>query len=98
MATKAMTGLTTSAAEEHAADEQEQELAVLGEDGQAARGHGREHEAENAEGGEIDDKAHRLRDGLGGVGEEAAWSNPTAPLNAKPSTMAQNRMPRIVGR
>ena len=64
-------GVDDERREQHAAHEQEQQLAVLGEDGQTARGHGREHETEDAEGGEIDDEAHRLRDGLGGVGEEA---------------------------
>ena len=63
-------GVDDEGGKEHAADEDEQELAVLGKDGKAAGGNGGEHETQNAERGEIDDEAHRLGDGLGGVGEE----------------------------
>lgn len=63
-------GVDNESSKEHAADEDEQELAVFGEDGKAAGGNGGEHEAQDAERGEIDDEANGLRNGLGGVGEE----------------------------
>ena len=63
-------GVDDEGGKEHAADEDEQELAVLGKDGKTAGGNSGEHETQNAERGEVDDEAHRLGDGLGGVGEE----------------------------
>ena len=63
-------GVDDEGGKEHAADEDEQELAVLGKDGKAAGGHGGEHETQDTERGEVDDEAHCLGDGVGGVGEE----------------------------
>ena len=56
--------------DQHAADEDQQQLAVLGEDGKAAGGNRGEYQTEDAEGRKVNNKAHGLGDGLGRVGEE----------------------------
>ena len=55
---------------QHAADEDQQELAVFGEDGKAAGGNCGEHEAEDTEGSEVYYKADCLGDCVGCICEE----------------------------
>ena len=55
---------------QHGADQQEQELAVVDEDGQAVLGDDGEHQAEDAEGGELDDEAHGVGHHVGKVAHE----------------------------
>ena len=66
--------------EQHAAHQQRQQTAVAGEDLQAVGGNVVEHQAQNAEGSQLDDPAHGggdgvghvLQHGLGGVAGQAA--------------------------
>ena len=56
--------------QQHGADEQEQEATVLGEGRQAVFGNAGEHQAHNAERGEIDDPTNHLRHAIGNIGKE----------------------------
>ena len=53
--------------EQHGAHQQRQQLAVLGKDGQTVAGNVGVHQTHDAEGCQIDDPAHDLRNGIGGV-------------------------------
>ena len=55
--------------DEHAGHEHQDEMAVLGEDLQARGADRGVHQAEDAEGSQIDDPAHRLGNGVGDGGE-----------------------------
>lgn len=68
---KGHNGVDDERREQHAAHEQEQQLAVLGEACQTARGHGRNTRPRMPKGARLMTKRTGLRDGLGGVGEEA---------------------------
>ena len=57
--------------EEHTAHQRQHQLPIRRENLNAVRGDGREHQAHDAEGGQVDNPAHRLGDGVGHIGEHS---------------------------
>ncbi len=85
-------GPNTSTISSMVSSEQEQEATVLGEGRQAVFGNAGEHQAHNAERGEIDDPTNHLRHAIGHIGKERLGAFIGNTLMARPNRQAHIRM------